>query len=480
MRRHRSRVSNLSAGVIAAVVIGLACYLVFGGSVPFSSSPFVLKAMFTAETQLHLNSPVRIAGVDVGQVTSVQRVPGSPTAALVKMSISKNGLPIHANATINVRPRLFLEGNFYVDLAPGTPEAPALSSGSTLPAGNTSGPVQLDRVLSALTSNTRANLQALLQGFGGALNDKPTAAEDASQDPTQRGLTAAQSLNQSLKYSAGAFKASTLVNEALLGSQSNDLAGVVTGTDHFFGALASTQARLSHLVGVFNATVAALANRQHDLSQTISLLPSALRATNNSLGPLEASFAPTRAFARDLLPSVKQLPATISIGLPWIAQSTALVSPQELGGLLSHLTPAVQGTAATLTATKSLLRNSDALARCLTHNLIPVGNERIQDPPLTTGLQLYQELFQSAVGLASTSQNFDGNGRYVRASTAGGADREATSSLGTGGPTFGNAVLPTLGTRPANPGQAPPIRSNVACFKNAVPNLNAAKTGTGP
>ena len=70
------------------------------------------------------------------------------------MAIQHNGLPIHADATVDIRPRLFLEGNFYVDLHPGTPSAPTVSSGHTLPAANTTGPVQLDRVLSALNSDT--------------------------------------------------------------------------------------------------------------------------------------------------------------------------------------------------------------------------------------------------------------------------------------------------------------------------------------
>jgi hypothetical protein len=131
-------------------------------------------------------------------------------------------------------------------------------------------------------------------------------------------------------------------------------------------------------------------------------------------------------------------------------------------------------------STQSLLSGSNELARCLVHNVIPTGNETIKDPPLTTGLRVYQELFQSAVGLAGASQNLDGNGRYVRASTGGGSDREATGSLGTQGPLFGNAVLPTLGTRPAFPGTPPPVRRDIACFKNAVPNLNAASTGAGP
>jgi phospholipid/cholesterol/gamma-HCH transport system substrate-binding protein len=480
MRRHRSRVSNFAAGIIGAVLVAAVCWLVFGGPTPFGGSPFILKATFTAQTQLHLASPVRVAGVNVGKVTSVEHVPGSSNAAVVTMTVDSGALPIHANATINVRPRLFLEGNYYVDLQPGTPSAPVLSSGGMLPAANTSGPVQLDRVLSALRSNTRANLQTLLQGFGSALNGQPTAAQDATQDPTQQGLTAAQSLNQNLNYAAGAFKASTIVNAALLGQAPHDLSGVVSGTAHVFSALASQQAHLAHLVTSFNGTMAALSARQDDLSQTISLLPPLLRTANSALGPIQASFGPTQAFARELTPSIKQLGPTITAAFPWIAQSTALFSPQELGGLLPPLSTAVDATASSVGSTKALLNASGNLSICLTRTVIPTGNERIQDPPLTTGLRDYQELFQSAVGLAGAAQNYDGNGRYIRSTTAGGSDLVETGPLGAQGPLFGNAVLPALGTRPANPGKAPPIRGNIPCFKNAPANLNAVSTGAGP
>jgi hypothetical protein len=56
----------------------------------------------------------------------------------------------------------------------------------------------------------------------------------------------------------------------------------------------------------------------------------------------------------------------------------------------------------------------------------------------------------------------------------------ATGSLPGGGPLYGNAVFPSLGTRPANPGTQPPLVRNVPCFRAAPPNLNAAKTGAGP
>jgi ABC-type transporter Mla subunit MlaD len=461
-------------------VVGIACWFIFGGGLPFQGSPFVLKAVFTSQTQLHIPSPVRIAGVDVGEVVSVTHIQGDTSAGLITMDINKNGLPIHADATARIRSRIFLEGNFYVELSPGSPNAPVLSTGSTLPAANTSGPVQLDRVLAALTSDARTNLQTLLQGIGATLNTRGTTAANASQDPITRNLTGGQALNKSLQYSTGAFRGSAIVNEGLLGTQPHDLSKAVEGNSEVFRGFANSGQQLASFVHTFNATMATLASRQQELSQTIGLLPPLLRRTESADTALDASFGPTQEFARELLPSVKQLNPTILAALPWIAQANALVSPSELGGLLKYLTPAVQNTASTIGATKSLLSSANKLALCFTHNLIPTGNEYIQDPPNTTGLQVYQELFQSAVGIAGASGNFDGNGRYVRSSAGGGATQVKTPSIPQQGPLYGNAVLPVLGTRPAFTGTAPPVRRDVACSRSPVPNLDSAKTGAGP
>jgi ABC-type transporter Mla subunit MlaD len=477
--RRRSRVSNFAAGVIGSVVILLICYLVFGGSVPFSGSSYVLKAQFTSETQLHIPSEVRSAGVKVGEVVSVTQKSGQ--TGVVTMNIDPNGLPVHGDATVLIRPRIFLEGNFYVDLHPGSPNAPVLATGSTLPAPQASGPVQLDRVLAALNSDARANLQTLLQGIGGGLNSPSTPAQDATQDPSVRGLTGGQALNQSLRYSVGAFRASAMVNQALLGLQPNDLAGVVKGNEQVLRGLANSGAQLPSFVSTFNATLSALASRQQFLSATIAALPPWLQATDSALGPIQASFAPTKQLASALIPAVNQLDPTIGVALPWLSQSTALVSPAELGGLLKYLTPAVQDTSSSLSATKTLLAASDQFAQCFSHNIVPAGNQVIQDPPgASNGIPVYREFFQSAVGLAGASQNFDGNGRYTRASAGGGAIQFQTNFIPNFGPLFGNAVLQPLGTRPAWPSHAPPVRRDVPCAKNAAPNLNRVSTGSSP
>src|SRR6266568_7166189 len=133
------------------------------------------------------------------------------------MELEGRGLPIHSDATAKIRPRIFLEGNWFVDLQPGSPSAPTLSSGATLPITQTADPVQLDQVLDALNTETRANLQNFLIGYGDGLTRKPNAAEDAEQDPEVRGINAAQAVNKAYQRGPGSLRGSAVINQAITG-----------------------------------------------------------------------------------------------------------------------------------------------------------------------------------------------------------------------------------------------------------------------
>ena len=98
-------------------------YFGFTKDIPFTQG-YRLKAQFESANSIRPNSPVRIAGVEVGKVKSVEPVEGT-NAALLVMELNDAALPIHEDATAKIRPRIFLEGNFFVDLKPGTPDAPA-------------------------------------------------------------------------------------------------------------------------------------------------------------------------------------------------------------------------------------------------------------------------------------------------------------------------------------------------------------------
>ena len=122
-----------------------------------------MRAVFENAATLTPNSPVRIAGVNVGEVTAVNELGDQ---AEVTFTVSEEGQPIHEDATIEIRPRLFLEGNFFLDLEPGSPSAPELGDGESLPVTQTAIAVQLDQVLDALDQPTRADLRDLLEGYG--------------------------------------------------------------------------------------------------------------------------------------------------------------------------------------------------------------------------------------------------------------------------------------------------------------------------
>ena len=181
MRRRRGRrsgISSFSAGLIGIVVLVLITYLVFTKFANPFASPYTIHTTFSSASGLRPASLVRIAGVDVGKVQSISPVstckvrrPGSAqcTAADVTITIDKQGLPLHTDATFWIRPRTFLEGNFFVDVNPGTPSAPKAPSGYTFPVQQGVEPVQLDQLLTSLQLDTRRNLQILLQQYGKAV-----------------------------------------------------------------------------------------------------------------------------------------------------------------------------------------------------------------------------------------------------------------------------------------------------------------------
>ena len=71
------------------------------------------------------------------------------------MEIKDSGRPVHRDATARIRPRVFLEGGFLVELQPGSPSAPELADDGTIPLAQTTVPVQFHQVLGVLDAPAR-------------------------------------------------------------------------------------------------------------------------------------------------------------------------------------------------------------------------------------------------------------------------------------------------------------------------------------
>ncbi len=466
----------VTAGAILAVVLIVITYFGFTKNVPFTHG-YRLQAVFESANNVRPGSPVRIAGVNVGKVKKIERA-GSSDAAVVTKELDKKALPIHKDATLKIRPRIFLEGNFFVDLKPGTPSSPKLSDNDRIPMTQTSRPVQLDEVLTSLQSDARADLQDVLINYGQSLKHVPTAAENADQDPDVKGEDGAKALNQAFKYSGPALRNTAIVNEAVLGTQPGDLAKLIKSFGVVAGALDRNEDALKSLITNFNITTAAFAAESGNLQATIRLLAPTLRNANRAFASLNAAFPPTRAFAREILPGVRETPATIDVSYPWVAQTRKLLGPNELGGLAKVAQPTTAALAKLTDNTIALRPQVDKVNRCRTNVILPTGDIKINDGQLTTGVENYKEFWYTMVALASEGQNFDGNGNYVRFQVGGGSQTVSTGKTSAGGDAlFGNAVAKPIGTRPKYPGRRPPYKPTVECATQTLPNLNGAATG---
>jgi ABC-type transporter Mla subunit MlaD len=464
-------VHPVRAGVIALVLIAIFTYFAFTKDMPFTEG-YRIQAVFENSNLVQQRTPVRIAGVDIGEVVKVERYKDTDLA-LVTMEIEEDGRPIHEDATIKIRPRLFLEGNFYLDMQQGRPGSGEVPDGGMIPVGQTSRPVQLDQVLTALQSDTRESLKETLRGFGDALGVEPAPEDDLDHELEARGLTGGEALNRSLEHGPEALRDSAIVNEALLGEAPRDMSRLIRGIARTSRALASDQRALAGLIGSFNTTMATMAARAPELEESVRLLGPTMASARRGFESIGRALPPSRAFAREILPGLRETPATLTAAFPWLDQARAFFGPGELGGLLDELGPATGDLAGLTRASLELMPDADRFNRCVLEVLIPTGNLEVEDGAHSAGVESYKEFWYAMVGQAGEGQGFDGNGPFLRLAAPGGVHAIETGKTNyTGVSVFGNFANPPLETRPAFPGTVPPLRRDRPCHRNPVPDVN--------
>jgi phospholipid/cholesterol/gamma-HCH transport system substrate-binding protein len=469
---HTRRLSNFQIGLIAIVLVVIGFYLAFTKSIPFvSGGGYELKAVFGDAQNIRAKSPVRISGVQVGEVTDVQHVVDSngdgEDAAVVTMELKDKALPIKQDATLQLRPRLFLEGNLFVDLHPGSPGAPELDSGSVVPESQTSYSVQFDQVLTSLQAPVRENLQIFLKEFGDAL-DK---------------YGGAKGFQTSFRTSPAAYQYTAQVNEALLGTQPGDLAGFISNLDVVARELNANSTALQGLITNLNTVSGDFAANQASLREAIVELPRTLAAGCPALFKLNRDFPVLRAFAREALPGVKSANQALDYANPWIGQLRQLISQNELRGLVKDLGPTIPDLAALSRDSLPFLEQTRALSSCFNNVVIPWSNTEIpnndSDPPAA---KVYQETAYGFTGVAGESRSGDANGQEFRVLGGGGTNTIAPfSSPDVDGALTGIAPFEFQGSEPAKQSSAKtPFRPDVPCETQDPPDLDAGPLGPAP
>ena len=482
---HDKRLPSWLIGLVLVVLIAIGSVLAYTKELPWGSK-YEAKAVFASAQSVQPSAPVRIAGVNVGKVSSVEPLgsaeaeelsaqaggeasgiddaPGQE-AAIVTMELNEDALPLHEDATFKLRPRLFLEGNYFVDVSPGSPNAETVEDGETFPISQTSYSVQLDQVLTTLQGDVREDLQVFLDQFGNALIK----------------YGGAEGFRELYRTSAAAGKFTSQVNQAVLGERPGDLQGVIKGLDRVVNALGRNEATLQDLVTNFRIFSGSFAQQDVALGRAIEQLPGVLEAARPAFANLNAAFPSVRAFAREALPGVRSTPATLDAATPFVRQVKLLVSKRELRGLVADLRPTIPKLALLSTETVPFLKQTRAVSSCFNEVVIPWSNDTVQpvDPsyPFPPTGRVFEETAYGLSGIASESRSGDANGQYIRVLAGGGTNtiryNNAVPAL-TGGLTdaVGVTPFPIAGAMPRlEDSDKTPFKPDVACETQEPPNL---------
>jgi len=451
VRRSRRRSINPAlAGLLTLVLLAVATYLAFTKQVPFRSH-FEVDAVVRNAPALRTGSLVRIAGVNVGKVQSIEAVPGAQPAARLRLRVSEGGLPLHRDATVKVRPQLFFEGNFFVDLSPGSPSEPEMEDGDTIPVNQTASAVQIDQVLGVLQNDTRQDLKRLLGSLSDAYSDG-----------------GATGFRRSIEYWEPAYRDSAVVSDATLGENPGDLSGYVRTNARVSAALDRNERALQSLITDLRRTGAAFSEDDRRLSAAIAELPRTLRTGRPALAALNRALPPVRRLVADGRPGVRLTPAAIDAQLPFLRELRGLVRPEELRGLSADLREMVPAVADLNRSTIPLLDTLREGSSCQNEVVLPWGEDRVGDPDFPATGRVYEEATKPLVGLAGESRSGDANGQWFRVSLTAGvfAYPDAANR-------FLMSDRPLVGANPPPPAQRPPLRADVPCETQERPDLRS-------
>jgi phospholipid/cholesterol/gamma-HCH transport system substrate-binding protein len=296
---------------------------------------------------------VNIAGVQVGEITSVKLVGGR---AVIGMKIRPKYDRVYRDATILMRPKTGLK-DMVAELTPGTPAAGRLPEGGTIPVSQTLPDVNLDEVLAALDTDTRDYLTLLLndgaQGLGD--NGRPLAKAIRRIEPTAR---LSREINEALATRRAHIRRAvhnfSLVTDEL-GRRDDDVANFVQSSNAVFETLASQDA---------------------NLRQTLAQLPSTLDVTNTTLGKTKLLADELGPTLQELRPSARALGPTLRQMRPFLKQTTPVIK--------NELRPFARASLPTVQQLRPALRDLSAAAPDLTTTFTSLNrlvNELAYNPP---------------------------------------------------------------------------------------------------
>jgi phospholipid/cholesterol/gamma-HCH transport system substrate-binding protein len=287
-----------SFGRIAAMVVfALSCFglllflwLAFGGPIPLKPQGYRIQVSFAEAAQLATEADVRISGVPVGRVKTIE--PDKETGrSIVVIELNSQYAPMPSDARAILRQKTLL-GETYVELTPGSADAELVADGGSLAESQVSPTVQLDEIYRTFDADTRAAFQIWMQ-------EQAKAIEDHGRD-----------VNDALGNLAPfAEDAAELVD--ILNRQEGAVRSLVSNTGVVFEALTERDGQLRSLIENSNRVFAATASRDEQLKEAFIALPTFERESAQTLERLAEFAVDTDPLVTQLRPAARELSPTL-------------------------------------------------------------------------------------------------------------------------------------------------------------------------
>jgi phospholipid/cholesterol/gamma-HCH transport system substrate-binding protein len=337
-----------SFGRIAAMVVfALSCFglllflwLAFGGPIPLKPKGYRINASFAEAANLATEADVRISGVPVGKVKTIE--PDKQTGrSIVQIELETKYAPLPSDARAILRQKTLL-GETYVELTPGTADAPKVPENGSLRESQVSDTVQLDEIFRTFDADTRAAFQTWMQeqakgigGYGRDINDALGNLAPFAEDTARL----VDILNRQEGAVRGVFAATA--------SRDEQLKEAFRALPTFESESRETLDRLAEFAQTTDPLITQLRPAARELSPTlqdIGALSPDLKALFRDLGPLidasRTGFPAAERILRDARPLIGQLDPAMRQITP-ILQFIGLYKP-ELTAFFANSVTATQ------------------------------------------------------------------------------------------------------------------------------------------
>ncbi|MEV4420510.1 MlaD family protein [Patulibacter sp. NPDC049589] len=319
----------------------------FGGSVPLRAEGYRMHVTFDEGAQLVTESDVRISGVPVGKVKSIDTNRRTGRSDVV-LEIRPRFAPVPRDTRATLRSKTLL-GETYVELSPGTATGPKVPDGGALAAGRVSEAVDFDEVLRTFDAPTRRALQEGIQSSASALQGRGadlSAAIGTLSPFSQDGSTLLRVLDDH-EQAVSRLVRDGGVAVGALSARRGELAGLITDADRL---LTITDRRAASL----RTGVQALAPFERQARRTVERVARFQRKADPlvaRLAPVAQELSPTLTDLQRLSPDLRALFADLDplvdasrAGIPAIQRTTDALRPalQQLEPLLRQTNPAAE------------------------------------------------------------------------------------------------------------------------------------------